>query len=363
MAEQIYREEEDADEELQIRGGDGAVQAAERAVVDALDEMGEATTGVLETHVTSTGPSRKDHEAHEPMRSTPDSALSDLSERTLHEGTTRDGDDDAAPPAKASSSSVTDLEKGHGSNAPAPLDKKAAAEAGLQDQTNLLPTRQVIIVFAGLSCAIFCTLLDQTIVSTALPTLGRVFGRADISSWLGTAYLLTSTAMQPMYGRFSDIFGRKIVLLVALAIFFIGSLACALAQSMIQLIVFRALAGVGGGGILTLVMIIISDVVSLKERGKYQGLIGGVVAISNSLGPLLGGIFTEEVSWRWCFVSGWPPRCSVIFAHVSFAASFSGLTYPSPVFPSSSSSSCYPSNASREISATSSERSITPDRC
>ncbi|KAJ9099214.1 hypothetical protein QFC21_004094 [Naganishia friedmannii] len=178
---------------------------------------------------------------------------------------------------------------------------KKKKEIELQDQTNLLPVKQIIIVFAGLSAALFCSLLDQTIVSTALPELGRVFQRADIVSWVGTAYLLTSTAFQPIYSRLSDIFGRKVVLLVSLAIFWIGSLACALARSMIQLIVFRALAGVGGGGILTMVMVCVSDVVSLKDRGKYQGILGGVVALSNSLGPVLGGVFVDKASWRWCF--------------------------------------------------------------
>ena len=97
----------------------------------------------------------------------------------------------------------------------------------------------MIVVFAGLSTALFVSLLDQTIVSTALPELGRVFRRADIVSWVGTAYLLTSTAFQPIYSRLSDIFGRKVILLLSLAIFWVGSLACALANSMIQLIVFR----------------------------------------------------------------------------------------------------------------------------
>lgn len=192
--------------------------------------------------------------------------------------------------------------------------RKSRKEVELQDQTNLLPVRQVIVVFAGLSAALFVSLLDQTIVSTALPELGRVFQRADIVSWVGTAYLLTSTAFQPIYSRLSDIFGRKVILLLSLAIFWVGSLACALANSMIQLIVFResrlpmdcyvsfdfsfagALAGVGGGGILTMgkfgfsknsrtpelsiaaVMVCVSDVVSLKDRGKYQGILGGVVA-------------------------------------------------------------------------------------
>ncbi|WVQ70952.1 hypothetical protein IAR50_000477 [Cryptococcus sp. DSM 104548] len=179
-------------------------------------------------------------------------------------------------------------------------------EVELQDQTNLLPTKQVIFVFCGLTCALFCSLLDQTIVTTALPTLGQVFNRADISPWVGTAYLLTSTTAQPIYGRISDIFGRKFTLLACLFIFLMGSLACSLAQTMIQLIVFRAIQGLGGGGILTLSMIIISDVVSLKERGKYQGINGMVVALSNSLGPILGGVFTEKVTWRWCFYINLP---------------------------------------------------------
>lgn len=133
---------------------------------------------------------------------------------------------------------------------------KGKGKFELTDQTNLLPVKQVMLIFAGLNCALFCSLLDQTIVATALPTLGKIFNSASIASWVGTAYMLTSTALQPVYGRLSDIFGRKNVLLGSLIIFLFGSLACALAQTMIQLIIFRAFQGLGGGGILTLAMII-----------------------------------------------------------------------------------------------------------
>lgn len=104
-----------------------------------------------------------------------------------------------------------------------------------------------------------------------------------------------------MWGRLSDIFGRKYTLIVCITIFLIGSIACAVAQSMTQLIVFRALKGVGGGGLLTLVLIIISDIVSLKDRGRYQGITEITIALANGVGPVLGGVISERTTWRWCF--------------------------------------------------------------
>ncbi|KAJ3331665.1 hypothetical protein HDU93_009575, partial [Gonapodya sp. JEL0774] len=181
----------------------------------------------------------------------------------------------------------------------------------LQDQTVRLPFKQLITVFVGCSLAIMLSFLDQTsgfpdttsVVSTALPRISTDLNAADEASWVGTAYLLTSTAFQTLWGRFSDIWGRKICLLVSLVIFLIGNILCGFAHSISQLVVFRALAGVGGGGILTLVMVVISDVVSLRDRGKYQGLIGVNIAISSVLGPYLGGLFadTPSIGWRWCF--------------------------------------------------------------
>ncbi|KZS98700.1 MFS general substrate transporter [Sistotremastrum niveocremeum HHB9708] len=146
-------------------------------------------------------------------------------------------------------------------------------EVLLEDQTNLLPAKQI----------------------------SSAFNAGRTSTWVGTAYILTSTVFQPVYGRFSDIFGRKQLLCSTLALFGIGSIAAALSRTIVQLIVFRAITGIGGGGIVTLSQIIIGDVVSLKDRGKYQGILGGMVAIANGVGPLIGGGVTSHTTWRWCF--------------------------------------------------------------
>ncbi|GKZ85173.1 hypothetical protein AnigIFM56816_010939 [Aspergillus niger] len=188
----------------------------------------------------------------------------------------------------------------------------------LQTQTNLLPMKQLLVVFSGLSVAMLCSMLNQTIVATALPTLGAVFNQADIVSWVGTAYLLTCTACQPLYGRLTDIFGRKLILLGSLFLFLIGSVISGVSRGMTMLIIARAVAGIGGGGIVTVVSIVVSDVVSLQDRGKYQGIIGIVVAAGTALGPLIGGLFTEKVSWRWCFYIS-VPLSGVAMVVVAFA--------------------------------------------
>ncbi|KIP12091.1 hypothetical protein PHLGIDRAFT_62405 [Phlebiopsis gigantea 11061_1 CR5-6] len=187
-------------------------------------------------------------------------------------------------------------------------DEEAQADAveetsphGLTDQTNFLPTKQVIMVFLGLSVALACSFLDQTIIATALPRISSDLHGGRDSSWIATAYLLTSLSFTPLYGRWSDIFGRKLVLLVSLFVFLLFSLACALARTMIQLIIFRAFQGIGGGAIITMVLIIVSDIVSLKDRGKYQGINEAVIALSNGFGPVIGGLFAEYTTWRWAF--------------------------------------------------------------
>ncbi|KAJ3933806.1 MAG: MFS general substrate transporter [Lentinula lateritia] len=171
----------------------------------------------------------------------------------------------------------------------------------LTDQTNLLPVRQVVIVFLALSLCALVTSLDSLIVSTSLPTVSAVFNAGSVSSWVPSAYLLTSTAFQPLYGRLSDIFGRKSTLCLAMTVYFVGNLAAGFSDSIIQLIVCRGIAGAGGGGISSMLQIMVSDIVPLRERGKYVGISAGVIALGYAFGPIIGGVLAEKASWRWCF--------------------------------------------------------------
>ncbi|KAG7091549.1 hypothetical protein E1B28_010578 [Marasmius oreades] len=178
-------------------------------------------------------------------------------------------------------------------------NSKEAVE--LTDQTNLLPFKQVVFVFLGLSVCVVVSALDSVIVATALPSISSVFHAGSVISWVPSAYLLTSTAFQPLYGRMSDIFGRKSAICTAMAVFMLGNLIAGFSKSVIQLIVFRGIAGAGGGGIISMMQIIISDIITLRERGKYQGIIGFVVAAGYTVGPILGGALVQKASWTWCF--------------------------------------------------------------
>ncbi|KAJ3284979.1 hypothetical protein HK104_009691 [Borealophlyctis nickersoniae] len=163
------------------------------------------------------------------------------------------------------------------------------------------------LVFLGLALALFLAALDMTIIATALPAIGQDFKAFDMIPWIGISYLLTATAVSPLYGKFSDIFGRKAMFLWAILIFEIGSAICGAAQSMGMLVAGRAIAGIGGGGLFSLVLIIISDIVSFEDRGKYQGMFGAVFALASVIGPLLGGAFTDSyLTWRWCFYINLP---------------------------------------------------------
>src|SRR6185312_6318123 len=160
---------------------------------------------------------------------------------------------------------------------------------------------EITAIIVGIMLAMFLGALDQTIVATALPTIGRHFGDIEQLSWVVTAYLLTGTAVTPLYGKLSDIYGRRAMMLTAIAIFMLGSLACAMAPSMTALVLGRALQGLGGGGLMALSQTIIADIVSPRERGRYQGYIGAVFAVSSVGGPVLGGFLTEKLDWSLIF--------------------------------------------------------------
>ena len=164
-----------------------------------------------------------------------------------------------------------------------------------------LTHRQILVVFSGLMAGMLLAALDQTIVSTALPTIVGELGGLDHLSWVVTAYLLTTTASTPLYGKLSDIYGRRLMFQSAIVIFVVGSILCGLSQDMLQLIVFRGIQGIGAGGLMAMAFAIIGDIVSPRERGRYTGYLGAVFAVASVAGPLLGGFFVDNLTWRWVF--------------------------------------------------------------
>lgn len=161
--------------------------------------------------------------------------------------------------------------------------------------------RQIMTVISGLLLAMLLAALDQTIVSTALQSITADLGGANHLSWVVSAYLISTTASTPLYGKLSDLYGRKKLLQFAIVVFLAGSLAAGAAQGMLWLIIARFVQGIGGGGLIVLSFSVVGDIVSPRERGKYQGYFGAMFGLSSVLGPLLGGFFTDNLSWRWVF--------------------------------------------------------------
>jgi EmrB/QacA subfamily drug resistance transporter len=179
------------------------------------------------------------------------------------------------------------------------VDSRPAARSAGADarRTQLISALLLVLLLAS---------LDQTIVSTALPTIVGDLGGISKLSWVVTAYLLASTVVGPIYGKLGDLYGRKIVLQVSIVIFLAGSALCGISQNMTQLIAFRAIQGLGGGGLFVLTIAVVGDIIPPRDRGRYQGYVGGVFGLSTVIGPLLGGFFVDNLSWRWIFYVNLP---------------------------------------------------------
>ncbi len=182
--------------------------------------------------------------------------------------------------------------------------------------------RQVKLVYAGMMTAVMLSALDGTIVNTALTTIVSDLGGLRAYTWVGTSYLLTSTATTPLFGKLSDIYGRKRFVTISIVVFILGSLLCAMANSMALLVFARAVQGIGSGGIMAMSYVVIADIVSPRDRGKYVGAFMSVFAVSSVAGPLLGGFFVEQLTWRWIFLVNVP------IGFVALAVTNSSLKLP-----------------------------------
>ena len=171
-----------------------------------------------------------------------------------------------------------------------------SASAPLHQPGTEYTHKQILVIMSGLMLGMLLAALDQTIVATALTTISRDFHRLDLYSWVVTSYLLISTVTTPLYGKISDQFGRKRIFQFAIVVFLLGSILSGLSRNMYQLILFRGVQGLGAGGLMSLAMAIVGDVIPPRQRGRYQGYFGAVFATSSVLGPLVGGFLVDQLS-------------------------------------------------------------------
>ncbi|KAI0195137.1 major facilitator superfamily domain-containing protein [Xylaria flabelliformis] len=176
--------------------------------------------------------------------------------------------------------------------------RQHAAERSLHDQTNILPRRRLVWLFLSLALPLLIAFIDQNGIGVTLPTIARDLNAGDTISWAGTSSLIANTTFQMLYGRLSDIFGRKSVYLGAISVLAIATVLCGVAPNATTFYIFRGIAGIGGGGITNLSMIIMSDVVTLEQRGNYQGILGGFIGLGNVVGPFLAAAFITYAKWR-----------------------------------------------------------------
>lgn len=196
--------------------------------------------------------------------------------------------------------------------------EEADRVGGASSQSFDLPRRQVIITLAGVMLAMFLGSIDQTVVGTAMPRIISELGGFDRYTWVTTAYLVTSTMMVPIVGRLTDMYGRKWFYIAGIIIFLVGSVLSGTSQTLNQLIIYRALQGIGGGIMMANAFIVIGDLFSPAERGKYQGLTSAVFGLSSIIGPVVGGAITDHISWHWIFYVNLPLGIPVVFLFIKY---------------------------------------------